>query len=81
MRRAAKRDLTEPAIIDALEQAGCLVLRLDRFDLLVRRGHKFWMIDCKSPGGRPTKSQERLIADGWPLYYANSPEAALEIIR
>lgn len=80
MRRAAKRDLTEPAIIKALEQAGCLVIQLDKFDLLVRRGKKLFMLDCKSPGGRPTLSQERLVAEGWPLYYVETPEAALEVV-
>ena len=80
MRRAAKRDTTERAIITALEDAGCLVLQLDKFDLLVRRGTKLYMIDAKSPGGRPTLSQERLVAEGWPLYYASTPEAALEIV-
>lgn len=80
MRRAAKRDLTEPAIIKALERAGCLVLQLDRFDLLVRRGTKLFMLDCKSPGGKPTLSQERLVAEGWPLYYAETPAQALEIV-
>lgn len=87
MRRAAKRDLTEPSIIKALEDAGCQVIQLDKFDLLVMRfGRGFshapmlFMIDCKSPGGRPTLSQKRLVAEGWPLYYAETPEAALEIV-
>ena len=78
--RALKRDLTEPAIIEALERAGCLVLRLDRFDLLVYRADRLYMIDAKSPGGRPTKSQERLTQLGWPLHYAETPEAALAIV-
>ena len=80
MRYAAKRDATEESIVQALELAGCLVLKLDRFDLLVKRGTKLYMIDCKSPGGRPTLSQEKLIAYGWPLHYAETPEAALEIV-
>lgn len=80
MRRAAKRDLTEPAIVSALELAGCLVLRLDRFDLLVERGTKLYMLDCKSPGGRPTKGQERLVELGWPLVFVETPEAALEAV-
>lgn len=80
MRLAAKRDATEPDIVAALERAGCLVLRLDKFDLLVFRAGRLWMFDCKSPGGRPTLAQERLGAKGWPLYFVQTPEDALRLM-
>jgi hypothetical protein len=80
MRRAAKRDTTERAIVDALRQAGCLVLQLDAFDLLVFRRGKFFMFDAKTGKGRATLAQERLIAAGWPLCYVRSVSEALALV-
>jgi hypothetical protein len=37
--------------VDALRQAGCLVLQLDAFDLLVFRRGKFFMFDAKTGQG------------------------------
>lgn len=80
MRRAAKRDLTEPAIVDALRQVGAQILRLGPFDLLVLFRGKLFMLDSKSRHGRPTSTQAALIALGWPLTFVETPEAALEAI-
>src|SRR5262245_44619126 len=79
-RYANKRDATEPDIVQALERVGAKVKRLDAFDLLVLYRNVLFMIDCKSPKGRATMSQERLIAEGWPLRYAETPEEALQAI-
>lgn len=78
--RAQKRDLTEPEICEALTEAGCKVMKLSRFDLLVFRGNRLYMLDCKSPGGKPTDSQEKLITEGWPLKFVRTPEEALEAV-
>lgn len=80
MRRAAKRDTTEPAIVAALLQVGASVLRLDAFDLLVLYRSHLFMLDAKSPGGRQTASQQRLIAGGWPLTFVETPIGALRCI-
>jgi len=80
MRRAAKRDTTEREIVAALRKVGALVLRLDRFDLLVFYRGRFFMFDAKTGKGRATFAQETLIAEGWPLSYVRSPIEALALI-
>ena len=80
MRRAARRDATEPEIIRALEKAGALVLRLNEFDLLVYHRRKLFMLDAKTAKGRATLSQERLIEQGWPLQFVRDADEALRAI-
>lgn len=80
MRRAAKRDTTEPAIVRALVQVGAQVLRLDAFDLLVYFRGRLFMLDAKSPGGRQTPSQATLVQAGWPLVFVETETAALQAI-
>jgi hypothetical protein len=49
MRRAAKRDLAEPPIIDALERVGAHVYPLDYpVDLLVRFRERWHLLEIKS---------------------------------
>jgi hypothetical protein len=76
----AKRDATEPAIVDALEQAGAKVIRLDVFDLLVLYHGRLFMFDAKLPKGRKTQSQLALVEEGWPLQFVTEPFAALRAI-
>jgi hypothetical protein len=81
MRRAAKRDTTERAIVDALRQAGCLVLQLDAFDLLVFRRGQFFMFDAKTgqgPGDVGPRAVNR--GPGWPLCYVRSVSEALALV-
>ncbi len=75
----AKRDANEPAITGALRQVGAQYLYLDDVDLLVwfRRLH---LLEVKMPDGRPTKTQQRLVAQGWPLVFVETPEAALRAV-
>jgi len=63
-RKAAKRDATEPAIIEALVKAGCQVAPLsDRGipDLLVclpvHMDSETVLVECKSKGGQLTPDQ------------------------
>ena len=79
-RYAAKRDGNEGAICDALEKAGALVLKLNKFDLLVRYRGSLFMLDSKMPKGRATKAQQALIDQGWPLCFVRDEIAALKAI-
>jgi hypothetical protein len=54
VRRAAKRDANEAAIVDALERVGCSVARLNDPgvpDLLVARHGSMWLLEVKMPAG------------------------------
>jgi len=77
--RAAKRDANEPEIVQALREAGWLVLYLDKFDLLcwhpTRR--QLRMVEVKTPTGKLKPSQEKLLADGWPLEIIRTKEDVL----
>ena len=84
-RYAKKRDLSEPAIVAALEAAGCKVWKLDRpFDLLVGRAGRFSVLECKSGKAKPTDAQADEIracqAGGLPVYVVRTPEEALQAI-
>ena len=88
MRRAARTDTTQKAIVEALRQAGALVWSIGLYvDLLVYvpRLKRLFLMDCKTPHGRKgtiqkTVSQEALEAQGWPIGYPRSPEEALRLI-
>jgi hypothetical protein len=63
VRRAAKRDVSEPAIVEALERAGWEVHRELPVDLLClkRAGNvvKVRLLECKSPQGKSGKARKR----------------------
>ncbi len=65
MRRAAKVDEIQPAVVAALRQAGCSVLILSGIgeraapDLLVARNGQTWLLEVKTPG-RQTEHKEHL---------------------
>ena len=75
-----KRDRTEPAILRALRAVGAEYVVLDPFDLLVLYRGGLFMLDCKTPDGRATKTQHLLIANGWPLHFVVTPEQALAVL-
>lgn len=53
MRRAAKRDLAEGPIIDALEAVGAQVYPLDYpVDLAVRFRERWWLLEVKTGRGK-----------------------------
>jgi hypothetical protein len=65
--RAQRRDLTEVAIIEALERMGYQAERMYvpcPFDLLVSRPPNPWRIpmECKSPGGKVSEDQAEYFA-------------------
>ena len=58
MRRAAKRDASEPSVVEALEAAGAYVIRMhEPVDLLVFYAQHWWMAEVKTPGARPRKDR------------------------
>ena len=72
-----KRDLAEPAIIQALEAVGCRVYQLSGTgnpDLLVWRGRPFVM-EVKTGQGKRTKAQQ---GAPWPV--VRTVEQALAVI-
>jgi len=59
MRRAAKVDLSQPAIVEALRACGDYVAIIGRpVDLLIRTGNRYWTAEVKTPGG----NQRRLMS-------------------
>ena len=80
MRRAAKRDIAEPKIVEALRDNGWLVLYLDKFDLLAYHPaqNKLRMLEVKTGDAALKPSQEKLLADGWPLEIIRSIPQALQ---
>lgn len=75
MRRAAKRDITEPEIVGALEQMGFVVDRVSAPgfpDLVLSRGNRFWLVECKTGKGRLTKAQ---------TYFHGRHKAIVPILR
>lgn len=65
MRRAAKRDISEPAIVQALEQSGATVFRLDRpVDLLIGYRGRTYIAECKTGRGKLNANQVAFI-EAW----------------
>jgi len=70
-RFAKKRDRNEPEIIEALEQIGCSIQRIDvPCDLIVSHPmiDNNLLIEVKMPGKQPTKIQKDML-DAWPGQY------------
>jgi hypothetical protein len=64
VRRAAKRDITEPAIKDALEGDGWEVTPVSDEsipDLLCSKRGVWMIVECKSRGGTLTEKQKAFI--------------------
>ena len=85
MRRAAKRDATENAIVDALLEAGCRVQYLSQGggvpDLLVRTPAGQWQVlEVKSPGGGLTDQQVLWMKHYGPIPVVQTPKEALAAI-
>lgn len=79
-RYAARRDQNERPIVKALRKAGALVMQLGKFDLLVYYRGTLFMVDPKMPKGKPTKAQQTLIDQGWPLRFVRDEIAALKAV-
>lgn len=84
MRRAAKVDLSQLAIVRALRQSGCQVQTLAAVgrgvpDLLVGRASRLWLLECKTGKGELTPAQRAWHAL-WPVFIVRSPEEALRVV-
>lgn len=69
MRRAAKRDMSEPEIVSALIQCGFSVYRLNQpVDLLVGFRGKNFLVECKSGTkgyAKDLNDNQKQFNDGW----------------
>ena len=64
----ARRDEPERLIVKGLQAIGCQVLRIENPDLLILYRSQLWLIEVKSPTGRQTRIQRRLVDSGWPIH-------------
>jgi hypothetical protein len=92
MRKAAKRDIAEPAIVTTLQLLGCSVLRLDQpVDLLIGYRGVTHLVEVKTPRskasgtarGRLTGGQAAFMADwrGEPVELLWTPADAVALVK
>lgn len=82
MRRLHRSDHTQEAIVDALRRLGVEVECIGRpVDLLC--GHKgvWFVLECKSDGGRFTKDQAEFLARAQgPVHVVKTPDEAIRAV-
>lgn len=86
MRRAAKIDLNQPAIVEALRAVGVSVVSLASIgngcpDLLAAKGDKAWLIEVKGPNGKLTPDQTEFMLN-WSgtVHIVRSTDEALRLV-
>lgn len=83
---AHRVDSTQRAIVNALLRVGCAVCDLSSIgrgvpDLLVSRGSKMWVLECKSPKGKLRQTQiDWALAWNAPVYVVRTVEEALAVV-
>lgn len=83
MRRAARTDSNQQAIMDRLRSIGCRVYHIkEPVDLLVGYRQRTVCLEVKADGGRLTKQQIQFIAEwnGGPVHIVRDPEEAVNIV-
>lgn len=94
MRRAAKIDAHQRAIVAAFQSVGCDVLSLAAMgkgvpDLLIHRAGRLVLCEVKRPAGPrggKSRSGQKLNADQaafaqrWPVYVVETPEGAVRVV-
>ena len=92
MRRAARVDANQPAIVAALRAAGCDVQDLSKVgngvpDLLVQRAGVIYLLEAKRPAGPQGGLKGRLLTEKqiafrqrWPVHTVRSPHEALHAV-
>lgn len=83
MRRAAKVDTVAPALVQAIKDypgARWLPWPGGPIDGWVLYRDRILAVDFKSKGGRLTDTQQRLQAQGWPLWILRSPEDVISMM-
>lgn len=79
--RFGRRDNTHADVVKGLRKCGYSVLPQDDYDMLVKNhAGQLFMLDAKSPGGKPTELQGKMLAAGWPIRFVTCVEDALAII-
>ncbi len=81
--QSRRRDLTEPAIVQALRKAGALVIRISEKgapDLLCFYRGKVVLLECKSRLGQATLAQDETSQAGWPVVTVRDAIAALKAV-
>lgn len=81
MRRAAKRDISEPEIVNTLKQCGFRVCYMDKpLDLLVGFRGKLYLIECKTDNGKLTVGQAKFMDEwkGFPIYVLRDAQEAMD---
>lgn len=82
--QARKRDAAEKPIVQALKQAGAMLIRVSEKgapDLVVyhpRSGVR--LLEVKSRGGTATAAQERRSLEGWPIVTVRTVDDALKAL-
>jgi Holliday junction resolvase len=76
----ARRDEPERLIVKGLQAIGCQVLRIENPDLLILYRGQLWLIEVKSPTGRQTRIQRRLVESGWPIHTVQTLVEAVAVV-
>ena len=78
-----RRDATHGPIVQDIEGAGGRVWDLTPYrspvDLVVLFGDEVFLVDAKSAAGAPrTKTQDKMVADGWPIVFGVTGQEVLD---
>lgn len=78
MRRAAKVDISQPLIVEALRAHGDYVAIIGRpVDLLIRSGKVYWSAEIKTPGGNQKREQPAQTLHNWDAVTHGAPHYKL----
>lgn len=82
----AKRDASEPEVVRAFTDMGCLVFRLDRpVDLLVyvfkSLKERLHLVEVKTASGKLNPAQSAFVAAGWPVHIIRSADEAIALVK
>jgi hypothetical protein len=78
-----KRDKSEASIVEALERAGCGVLRMDKpVDLLCFHPGtgRLFLAECKTGKGKLNPSQQQ-FASQWPVHVLRTADEAINLVN
>jgi len=82
----AKRDASEPEVVRAFTDLGCLVFRLDRpVDLLVyvfqSLADRLHLVEVKTAKGGLNDKQRAFKEAGWPIHVIRSGDEAIALVQ
>jgi hypothetical protein len=82
---ARRTDSTHAAVRGALRASGWLCVDTSRLpgfvDMVAYKPStgRFYFVDAKSKGGKPTASQQKLVDAGWPVRFLETVEDAAQL--